>query len=859
MAKNLLIVESPAKAKTIEGYLGKDFLVKSSYGHIRDLIKTDDAIDVSNNFEQRYEVPADKRAVVNELKKLSKDAEMVWLASDEDREGEAISWHLFETLGLKEDKTRRIVFHEITKTAILKAIENPRKIDYNLVYAQQARRVLDRLVGFELSPVLWKKVKPSLSAGRVQSVAVRLIVDREREVNKFKPTAAFRVVAIFFTDNQREIFRAELPERFDQAVQAESFLKDCVDAIFTVKSLETRPTKRSPAAPFTTSTLQQEASRKLGFSVARTMSVAQKLYEHGKITYMRTDSVNLSDTALNAAAAEIKTAFGEKYHQVRKYKTKSAGAQEAHEAIRPTYFEQHTISGDPSEQRLYDLIWKRSIASQMSEAAFEKTTAKIDISTRREEFVANGEVMKFDGFLKVYMESTDEEEQEINLDEDNENSILPPLSKGQKLNLREMNATERYSRPPARYTEASLVKKLEELGIGRPSTYAPTISTIQNRGYVVKEEREGKKRDFRVIKLKAGKLESDIKTENTGAEKNKLFPTDIGAVVNDFLVEHFKGIVDFNFTASVEKEFDEIAQGMKNWTEMLRSFYNPFHTEVETTLQNANRASGERDLGIDPESGKKISVRIGRFGPFVQIGESAENDESEKPKYASLRAGQMIETISLAEALDLFKLPFQLEDYQGKEVSVGVGRFGPYIKWGESFISLPKGEDPLSVNLERAIEIINEKNIADAPIAEYQGLGVTKGKGRFGPFIKWNNLFINVPARYNFDQLGQNEIEELISKKIEKESNRYIQQWETEKIAIENGRWGPFIRFGKMMLKLGKNPATNDKFTAEELSVMGLDTVKKLIVEQVPDAFATKAKKATKKPAVKKSAARAKK
>ncbi|SKB38080.1 type I DNA topoisomerase [Daejeonella lutea] len=859
MAKNLLIVESPAKAKTIEGYLGKDFLVKSSYGHIRDLIKTDDAIDVSNNFEQRYEVPADKRAVVNELKKLSKDAEMVWLASDEDREGEAISWHLFETLGLKEDKTRRIVFHEITKTAILKAIENPRKIDYNLVYAQQARRVLDRLVGFELSPVLWKKVKPSLSAGRVQSVAVRLIVDREREVNKFTPTAAFRVVAIFFTDNQREIFRAELPERFEHAPQAESFLKDCVNAIFTVNSLETRPTKRSPAAPFTTSTLQQEASRKLGFSVARTMSVAQKLYEHGKITYMRTDSVNLSDTALNAAAAEIKSAFGEKYHQLRKYKTKSAGAQEAHEAIRPTYFEQHTISGDPSEQRLYDLIWKRSIASQMAEAAFEKTTAKIDISTRSEVFVANGEVMKFDGFLKVYIESTDEEEQEINLDEDNENSILPPLTKGQKLNLREMNATERYSRPPARYTEASLVKKLEELGIGRPSTYAPTISTIQNRGYVVKEEREGKKRDFRVIKLKDGNIISDIKTENTGAEKNKLFPTDIGAVVNDFLVEHFKGIVDFNFTASVEKEFDEIAQGMKNWTEMLRSFYNPFHNEVETTLQNANRASGERELGVDPETGKKISVRIGRFGPFVQIGEAAENEDSEKPRYASLRAGQMIETISLAEALDLFKLPFQLENYEGKEVSVGVGRFGPYIKWGESFISLPKGEDPLSVNIERAIEIINEKNIADAPIAHYQGLGVTKGKGRFGPFIKWNNLYINVPARYNFDQLGQSEIEELISKKIEKESNRFIQQWDSEKIAIENGRWGPFIRFGKQMLKLGKNPATNDKFTADELSILPLESVKKLITEQVPDAFAPKVKKTVKKPAGKKVPAKVKK
>ncbi|MCF8452759.1 MAG: type I DNA topoisomerase [Pedobacter sp.] len=853
MAKNLLIVESPAKAKTIEGYLGKDFLVKSSYGHIRDLIKTDDAINVNNNFEQRYEVPSDKKAVVNELKKLAKDAEMVWLASDEDREGEAISWHLFETLGLKEDKTKRIVFHEITKTAILKAIETPRKIDYNLVYAQQARRVLDRLVGFELSPVLWKKVKPSLSAGRVQSVAVRLIVDREREVNKFTATAAFRVVAVFSTDNQKEIFRAELPERFEKAPEAENFLKDCINAIYTVNSLETRPTKRSPAPPFTTSTLQQEASRKLGFSVARTMSVAQKLYESGKITYMRTDSVNLSDTALNAAADEIRSAYGEKYHQLRKFKTKSAGAQEAHEAIRPTYFEQHRISGDSSEQRLYELIWKRSIASQMAEANFEKTTAKINISTRPEKFVANGEVMKFDGFLKVYFESKDEEEVEINLDDENENSILPPLSKGQRLNLREMNATERYSRPPARYTEASLVKKLEELGIGRPSTYAPTISTIQNRGYVVKEEREGKKRDFQVISLKDGKISSATKSENTGAEKNKLFPTDIGAVVNDFLVEHFKGIVDFNFTAKVEKEFDEIAQGLKNWTEMLRSFYNPFHTEVENTLQTANRASGERELGNDPESGKKISVRIGRYGPFVQIGESQENEEDEKPRYASLRAGQMIETITLAEALDLFKLPFQLEDYQGKELSVGVGRFGPYIKWGESFISLPKGEDPLSVNLARAIELIDQKNIAEAPIAQYENLPVTKGKGRFGPFIKWNNLYINVPVRYNFDQLGQAEINELISNKVEKESNRFIQTWPSEKIALENGRWGPFIRFGKQMLKLGKNKSTNDKYSPEELASLSLEAVKKLIEEQVPDAFAAKTKKVVKKVAVKKS------
>ena len=853
MAKNLLIVESPAKAKTIEGYLGKDFMVKSSYGHIRDLAKTDDAIDVNNNFAQRYEVPADKKAIVNELKKLAKEAEMVWLASDEDREGEAISWHLFETLGLKEDKTRRIVFHEITKPAILKAIDSPRKIDYNLVNAQQARRVLDRLVGFELSPVLWKKVKPSLSAGRVQSVAVRLIVDREREINKFTSIAAFRVVAIFSTDNQKELFRAELPERFETSAEAEEFLKACANAAFTIKSLDTRPTKRNPAAPFTTSTLQQEASRKLGFSVARTMSVAQKLYEHGKITYMRTDSVNLSDTALNAASAEINSAYGAKYHQLRKYKTKSAGAQEAHEAIRPTYFDQHTTTGDPSEQRLYDLIWKRAIASQMSEAQFEKTTARITISTRKEEFVANGEVMKFDGFLKVYMESTDEEEEtDVNISEESDNSILPPLRAGQILNFRELNATERYSRPPSRYTEASLVKKLEELGIGRPSTYAPTISTIQNRGYVVKEERDGKSRSFKVLSLKDGHVKQEQKSEITGAEKNKLFPTDIGAVVNDFLVEHFKGIVDFNFTATVEKEFDEIAQGLKNWTEMLKAFYTPFHSEVELTTLNAERANGGRDLGFDPETGKKISVRIGRYGPFVQIGETAENEEAEKPRYASLRSGQSIETITLDEAFDLFKLPFQLEDHEGKEVSVGVGRFGPYIKWGESFISLPKGEDPLSVNLPRAIEIINEKNIADAPISHYEDLPVTKGKGRFGPFIKWNDIYINVPVRYDFETLDKAQIDELISIKVEKESNRFIQQWAGEKIALENGRWGPFIRFGKLRLKLGKNPATNDKYTPEELAVLPLDTVKKLITDQLPDAFTSKVKKAVKKAPAKK-------
>lgn len=840
MPKNLLIVESPAKAKTIEGYLGKDFLVKSSYGHIRDLVKGDMGIDIQNNFAQTYEVPADKKQVVAELKKLAKDAEMVWLASDEDREGEAISWHLYETLGLKENKTKRIVFHEITKPAILRAIETPRTIDYNLVHAQQARRVLDRLVGFELSPVLWKKVKPSLSAGRVQSVAVRLIVDREREVNAFQAAAAFKITAVFSTGKGRELVRAELPQRFEREADAEAFLKDCIDAGFSVASLETRPAKRNPAAPFTTSTLQQEASRKLGYSVSRTMQIAQRLYESGRITYMRTDSVNLSETALQGAAAEIRSSYGEQYHQKRVYKTKSAGAQEAHEAIRPTYFNHHTVPGDNAEQRLYELIWKRAIASQMSEALFEKTTAQIAVSTRREQLAAEGEVLKFDGFLKVYLESSDEED----ADDHEDNNMLPPLVKGQPLQLNEMNATERFSRPPARYTEASLVKKLEELGIGRPSTYAPTISTIQNRGYVVKEDRDGRSRSFSCLSLKDNAVKKQVRTEVTGAEKAKLFPTDIGEVVNDFLVEHFKGIVDFNFTASVEKEFDEIAQGLQEWSKMLHSFYRPFHIEVENTLETADRANGERLLGTDPASGKNVYVKIGRFGPLVQIGN---NDDEEKPRYASLTKAQTVAGITLEQALELFKLPFSLNEYQGREVAVGVGRFGPYVKWGDAYISVPRNEDPLSIDQARAEEIIGEKISADAPVAHFEGLPVTKGTGRFGPFIKWKDLFINVPKAYNFNNLRQQDIEELILKKLDKEANRFIQQWPEEKIAIENGRWGPFIRFGKEMLKLKKNPATNDKYTPEELTAISLDEVKKLIVEQVPGAFDAKAKKASAK------------
>lgn len=759
MAKNLLIVESPAKAKTIEGYLGKDFTVKSSYGHIRDLVKSDDAIDIANNFKQKYEVPDDKKQVVSELKKLAKEAEIVWLASDEDREGEAISWHLYDTLNLKDETTRRIVFHEITKPAIMRAIETPRKIDYNLVNAQQARRVLDRLVGFELSPVLWKKVKPSLSAGRVQSVAVRLIVEREREINKFKSDASFKITAIF--GKGKEAFKAELAERFAKQEDAEKFLQDCIGADFKINSLDTRPSKRSPAAPFTTSTLQQEASRKLGFSVGRTMQVAQRLYESGYITYMRTDSVNLSDEALNGAAQEITSAYGEKYHHLRKYKTKSASAQEAHEAIRPTYFSNHTIKGDSGEARLYELIWKRAIASQMSEALFEKTTAKIGISTRPEELTANGEVMKFDGFLKVYLESNDEEEDNL---KDDENAILPPLSRGQQLDLQQMAATERFSRPHARYTEASLVKKLEELGIGRPSTYAPTISTIQNRGYVVKEDREGKQRIFRVLTLKGDKISKEEKSETTGAERGKLFPTDIGAVVNDFLVQYFQDIVDFNFTASVEKEFDEIAQGLKEWTDMLHSFYTPFHKEVETTIQKADKATGERELGIHPENGKKVSVRIGRFGPFVQIGETNTENEEEKPVYASLRNGQSIETITLEEALELFKLPKNAGSFEGKDMTVAIGRFGPYIRHNSSFYSLPKDIDPLDVSEEKAIEIILDKRKRDAEkvIKTFEEDAAVKVlNGRFGPYIEFGKQNVKIPKGKEPASLTYEECREL--------------------------------------------------------------------------------------------------
>ncbi len=842
--KNLVIVESPAKAKTIEKFLGSDFLVKSSYGHIRDLPKDDSAIDIKNGYKPFYIVPPDKKNVVSDLKKSAQAASQVWLASDEDREGEAISWHLAEVLGLDIHKTKRIVFHEITKEAILKAIENPRTIDKNLVDAQQARRVLDRLVGFELSPILWKKVRSNLSAGRVQSVAVRLIVEREREINDFNSSATYKVAALFDIDDKgrRKVLKAELPKNFDTKEAAEVFVNKCNGAEFTIENIETKPAKKSPSAPFTTSTLQQEASRKLGYGVTQTMTIAQKLYEAGHITYMRTDSVNLSDLALGTIKSEIEKNYGPEFHQFRRFANKSASAQEAHEAIRPTYASHRSIQGDSREQRLYDLIWKRTVASQMADAQIEKTIVTIGINTTSEKLIATGEVIKFEGFLALYLESSDEDT------EDESKDMLPPLQSGEKLTLNELTATQKFSRPPARYTEASLVKKLEELGIGRPSTYAPTISTVQKRGYVVKEDREGRQRDFVQITLKNNRVTQEVKKENTGAEKAKLFPSDIGNVVTDFLQKYFHQIMDYNFTATVEKEFDEIAEGKIPWGKMIDEFYKPFHSTVEKTSDTAERASGERILGTDPVSGKVVSVRVGRFGPLAQIGAE---DDTEK-KFASLRSAQSIETVTLEDALQLFKLPLSLGNYEEKEVSVNNGRFGPYVKFGEQFISLPKGTDPLDVSMEKAIELIRQKQEGDAPIGYYEEKPITKGKGRFGPFIKWNDLFINIPRAYNFDTITEPQCHELIEKKVEKESKRFIVQWPDEKISIENGRWGPFLRFQKKMLKVLPKKE-GGKYTAEELAAMQLDDIKPMIEAQIPDAF-SKPKKAARKAPAKKAA-----
>lgn len=853
MAKNLLIVESPAKAKTIDKILGDDFEVKSCYGHIRDLEKEKMGIDVEHNFTPRYIVPEEKQKVVKELTQLAKKADEVWLATDEDREGEAISWHLCEVLGLDPKKTKRIAFHEITKPAIEEAIQHPRTVDMNLVNAQQARRVLDRVVGFELSPVLWRKMslKNSLSAGRVQSVAVRLIVEREREINAFKPVSSFKIEGWFTAPDasKKEItFKAE-GSRLNTANEAETFLGTCVGAEYRVKEVQVKPAKKSPSAPFTTSTLQQEASRKLGYGVAKTMLLAQKLYENGYITYMRTDSVNLSDIALNDIEEQIEKQYGKKYVQIRKYKTKTQSAQEAHEAIRPTLLSRTTIE-EPDVKKLYELIWKRTMASQMADAELEKTIAKIEISTNHAELTAQGEVMKFDGFLKVYKEDSDDEDETAN--EESNNNLLPPLSVGQKLSLKELKAIERFTRPAPRYTEASLVKKLEELGIGRPSTYAPTISTILKRGYVEKKDKEGIPYDYQIITLKNNQVYKTKETAIAGAEKAKLFPTDLGLLVTDFLKQYFEDIMDYGFTAKIEEEFDEIAQGKKQWNNMVGEFYKPFKEDVENTLEHAEKVKGERVLGTEPESGEKVIARMGRYGPMIQIGEVS---EEKKPRFARLKPNQSIETITLEEALELFKLPRILGEYQNLEVSVNVGRFGPYIKWGEQFISLPNKIDLSEIELEDAIAFIQQKNEAEAPIATYKGLPVTKGKGRFGPFIKWNNIFINVPRKYNFDALSQKDIEELIEAKMEKEANRFIQQWPEEKIAIENGRWGPFIRFQKKMLKLGKKP-DGTKYEPDELKTIPLNTVKAMIEAQIPNAFVKKTRTAAKKSSTTKTKAK---
>lgn len=827
MAKNLLIVESPAKAKTIEKILGKDFMVKSCYGHIRDLAKKEMGIDIQNNFEPTYIISEDKEQVVKELQKLAKNSE-VWLATDEDREGEAISWHLCEVLNLDKKNTKRIVFNEITAPAIKKAVAQPRTLDHNLFYAQQARRILDRVVGFELSPVLWKKLgRRTLSAGRVQSVAVRLVVEREREINNFNTESFYKVVAYFISENK--LFKAELSEKLKDEKAAAKFLEEVKKAIFKVEDIQVKPTQKSPAAPFTTSTLQQEASRKLGFSVSRTMTVAQKLYESGKITYMRTDSPNLSDLALNSIQAYINKEFGKEFSNRKQYASKNSNAQEAHEAIRPTYIENTNEGSNRDEERLYNLIWKRTIASQMSNARLEKTIAKIDISTRKEKFIAEGEVLKFEGFLKVYLEGTDDEETE-------ESGMLPALNIGQNLAFKSIEARQRFTQAPARYTEASLIKKLEELGIGRPSTYAPTISTIQNREYVVKGEAEGKPRAFTKLELNQQKeISKETLSENTGSVKGKLIPTDIGNLVTDYLMDNFTRVMDYSFTAEMEKDFDEIAEGNKNWSKILKQFYGPFHQEIEASAET-DYVTGERILGVDTETGKQVVAKLGRYGPMIQIGT---NEDDEKPRYAKLKSTQSLETITFDEAMELFKLPLILGTYQGLEVSVNIGRFGPYIKFGEQFISLPKGEEPTEVSLERAIEVIKLKQEDDAPIATYEGKPITKGKGRFGPFIKWDGLFINIPRAYNFDTITAKECAELIEKKLEKEANRYILQFPEEKISVENGRWGPYIKFNKKMLKL-----TGKKYTSEEAALLTLDEVKAMIESQVPNAFAKKEKKA---------------
>ena len=797
MAKNLVIVESPAKAKTIEKFLGKEYKVESSFGHIADLPSKELGVDVDNKFAPKYIVDKDKKALVKKLKDLADKADTIWLASDEDREGEAISWHLAEELKLDKNKTKRIVFNSITKSAIQKAIENPREINYDLVNAQQARRILDRLVGYELSPVLWKKIKPGLSAGRVQSVAVRLIVEREREIEAFNPEAAFRISAEFKT-NEGSIFTAKLNKTYASQKEAEAFLKENIGANFSVASLDKKPAKKSPAAPFTTSTLQQEASRKLYFSVSRTMQVAQRLYEAGLITYMRTDSVNLSQDAIDAAKDAIISNYGKEYSKVRNFTGKSKGAQEAHEAIRPTEMTNQSPSLERDQSKLYELIWKRTLASQMSDAELERTNVKIKANTHKEEFTANGEVIKFDGFLKVYLEGTDEED----ISEEQE-GMLPSMKEGEKLLNNYITATERFSRAPYRFTEASLVKKLEELGIGRPSTYAPTISTIQNRGYVEKGTIEGTERNYVQLLLKSDKLTTKDLKENVGSDKGKLVPTDIGIIVTDFLVGHFETILDYHFTAKVEEDFDEIASGDEDWQKVLKDFYGDFHPKVLDVEENADRASGERILGTDPKTGRQVSVRLGRFGPMVQVGTV---DDEEKPLFASLLPDQSLNTISYEEAMDLFKLPRKLGVYEGEDVEANVGRFGPYIRFGKKFVSLGKDENAMEIDMDRAVELIKEKQKADAPIAMYENKEVTKGVGRFGPFIKWDGMFINVSKKYDFDSLSKQDIEEIIEAKKQKEIDKLVQEWPEEGIRIEKARWGRHtIIKGKVKVEVSKD------------------------------------------------------
>lgn len=801
MAKNLVIVESPAKAKTIEKFLGKDFIVKSSMGHIRDLPTKDIGIDIANDFNPLYEILPDKNKILSELKKLSKEAETVWLATDEDREGEAISWHLMEALKVSEKKVKRIAFHEITERAVKNAVENPRSINFDLVNAQQARRVLDRIVGFELSPVLWRKVKPALSAGRVQSVAVRLIVEREKEIQNFVSTSSFKVVGEFLVKREKEIvpIKAELDKKFDTIEEAQVFLNKCLDAEYQISDISTNPIKRTPAAPFTTSTLQQEASRKLGFSVSRTMTLAQQLYEDGLITYMRTDSVNLSDLALGAAKKEITEIYGAEYSKTRKYTGKIKGAQEAHEAIRPTYMSNQEIKKEASLNKLYNLIWKRTIASQMSDAQIEKTVITIDISNNKPKFISTGEVIKFEGFLKVYLESKDDE------DDDNLQNNLPQVKVGEKLNAESITAQQKFAQHPPRYTEASLVKKLEDLGIGRPSTYAPTISTIQKRGYVVKEDRDGSIREYSIITLKKGKIKTETKTEKTGFEKAKMFPTDIGIVVNNFLVDNFNQILDYHFTANVEKEFDEIASGEIVWQKMINKFYKTFHPSVEDAIKNSEKASGERLLGADPKTGNNVYAKLGRYGAMIQLGEVSDEN---KPTFAKMKKEQSIETISLEEALDLFKLPRLVGQIDGIDVTVGIGRFGPYAKMNQNFITIPKDKDLMEISLEEIQELIEVKRKTDKLreprlLGKYNDEEVYVAAGRYGPFAKIGDKNQAIPKGTDITKISLDDIIKLLegagSKGVLKSFD------ENPDMKVMSGRYGAYINYQKENFKIPKD------------------------------------------------------